>query len=251
VSEHGKAGAPAAEGAPVARSPIAPAPPVLVQAGWEVSGCRSDAPLTITDCTPLAKVQLKAPWNGGTAKALGVPFGRAGRVSADFFPGGTHPPGPPLGRDDPPEPPRDGPAGGWLAVGSGPREWLVLAPPGTAAQVAGWLTALAADAAPEEFASVTDLTHGRALMRITGPDAADLLARLCGADLHDDMAPDGAALRAPVAGVATDIVRDDRAGVPSYLLHCERSSGQYLFGALAGAGEPFGVGVDGFRLPGI
>jgi heterotetrameric sarcosine oxidase gamma subunit len=117
--------------------------------------------------------------------------------------------------------------------------------------VAGWLTTLAADAAPEEFASVTDLTHGRALMRITGPDAAGLLARLCGADLHDEMAPDGAALRAPVAGVATDIVRDDRAGVPSYLLHCERSSGQYLFGALADAGEPFGIGVDGFRLPGI
>jgi len=224
VSEHGKAGAPAAEGTPVARSPIAPVPPILVQAGWEVSGCRSDAPLTITDCTPLAKVQLKAPWNGGAAKALGVPFGRAER---------------------------DGPDGDWLAVGSGPREWLVLAPPGTAAQVAGWLTTLAADAAPEEFASVTDLTHGRALMRITGLDAADLLARLCGADLHDEMAPDGAALRAPVAGVATDIVRDDRTGVPSYLLHCERSSGQYLFGALADAGEPLGIGVDGFRLPGI
>jgi len=136
-------------------------------------------------------------------------------------------------------------------VGSGPGEWFVLAPPGTAAQVAEWLTTLAADAAPEEFASVTDLTHGRALMRITGPDAADLLARLCGADLHDDMAPDGAALRSAVAGVATDIVRDDRGGVPSYLLHCERSSGQYLFGALVSAGESLGIGVDGFRLPGI
>ncbi len=220
------ADAPAAEGAPVARSPIAPAPPVLVRAGWEVSGCRSDAPLTITDCTPLAKVQLKAPWNGGAAKALGVPFGRAGR---------------------------DGPDGDWLAVGSGPREWLVLAPPGAAAAaaVASWLDTVAADSAPEEFVSVVDLTHGRALMRITGPDAAELMARLCGADLHDDMAPDGAALRAPVAGVATDIIRDDRAGVPSYLLHCERSSGQYLFGALVSAGESLGIGVDGFRLPGI
>ena len=86
----------------VARSPIAPAPPVRVEAGWEVSGCRSDAALTITDCTPLAKVHLRAPWNGAMAKALGVPFGRAAR--------------------DP-----DGP---WLVVGSGPGEWLVLAPPG-------------------------------------------------------------------------------------------------------------------------
>jgi heterotetrameric sarcosine oxidase gamma subunit len=202
---------------------------VRVEAGWEVSGCRSDAALTITDCTPLAKVHLRAPWNGAMAKALGVPFGRAGRDGA----------GP------------DGLDGAWLVVGSGPGEWFVLAPPGAAAAAAGWLGTMAADSAPEEFVSVVDLTHGRALVRITGPDAADMLARLCGADLDDDMAPDGAALRSAAAGVATDIVRDDRAGVPSYLLHCERSSGQYLFGALVSAGESLGVGVDGFRLPGI
>jgi heterotetrameric sarcosine oxidase gamma subunit len=234
-----------ADGVAVARSPIAPAPPVRVEAGWEVSGARSDAALTITDCTPLAKVHLRAPWNGAMAKALGVPFGRCGREDADPGSAGS-------GGDDPPAPPRN-PDGGWLVVGSSPGEWLVLGPPGAAAAaaVAGWLGTVAADSAPEEFVSVVDLTHGRALMRITGPDAAELMARLCGADLHDDMAPDGAALRAPVAGVATDIIRDDRAGVPSYLLHCERSSGQYLFGALVSAGESLGIGVDGFRLPGI
>ena len=218
---------------PVSSSPIAPAPPVRVEAGWEVSGCRSEAALTITDCTPLAKVHLRAPWNGAMAKALGVPFGRAGR---DIEDGASQ-------------------DGAWLVVGSGPGEWFVLVPPDAAAAAAGWLGTVAADSAPEEFVSVVDLTHGRALMRITGPDAADLLARLCGADLHDDMAPDGAALRSAVAGVATDIIRDDivhdGAGVPSYLLHCERSSGQYLFGALVSAGESLGIGVDGFRLPGI
>jgi len=225
VSEHPST----AEAAPVARSPIAPAPPVKVEAGWEVSGRRSDAPLTITDHTPLAKVQLRAPWTGAMAKALGVPFGRAARETAAL----------------------DGRNGAWLVAGSGPGEWLVLAPPGAAAAVAGWLAAMAADAAGEEFVSMVDLTHGRALVRITGPDAAGLLARLCGADLHDDMAPDGAALRSAVAGVATDIIRDDQATVPSYLLHCERSSGQYLFGALVSAGQELGIGVDGFRLPGI
>ena len=215
---------------PLSRSPIAPAPPVRVEAGWEVSGSCSDAALTITDCTPLAKVHLRAPWNGAMAKALGVPFGRAGREGG-------------------------GPDEAWLVVGSGPGEWLVLAPPGAAAAVTDWLGTMATDSAPEEFVSVVDLTHGRALMRITGPDAADLLARLCGTDLEDDMAPDGAALRSAVAGVATDIIRDDivhdGAGVPSYLLHCERSSGQYLFGALVSAGQELGIGVDGFRLPGI
>jgi len=221
---------------PVSRSPIAPAPPVRVEAGWEVSGCRSEAALTITDCTPLAKVHLRAPWNGAMAKALGVPFGRADRDGASQ-----------VGAS------QDGASqdGGWLVVGSGPGEWLVLAPPGAAAAVADWLATVAADAAGDEFVSMTDLTHGRALVRITGPDAAGLLARLCGTDLEDDMAPDGAALRSAVAGVATDIIRDDRAAVPSYLLHCERSSGQYLFGALVSAGESFGIGVDGFRQPGI
>jgi len=226
---------------PVSRSPIAPAPPVRVEAGWEVSGGRSEAALTITDCTPLAKVHLRAPWNGAMAKALGVPFGRADREGGGLD--GASQDGAS----------QDGASqdGAWLVVGSGPGEWLVLAPPGAAAAVADWLATVAADAAGDEFVSMTDLTHGRALVRVTGPDAADLLARLCGADMHDDMAPDGAALRSAVAGVATDVIRDDQAAVPSYLLHCERSSGQYLFGALVSAGESFGIGVDGFRQPGI
>jgi len=232
-------GTAAPDGTAVARSPIAPAPPVRVEAGWEVSGCRSDAPLTIADHTPLAKIHVRAPWNGAMAKALGVPFGRAGREA----PGRDAPGGDSSGPDE-----------SWLVVGSGPGEWFVFAPPGAAAQASGWLGAMAADSAGEEFVSVVDLTHGRALVRIAGQDAAELLALLCGADLHDDMAPDGAALRSAVAGVATDIIRDDRAGeagVPSYLLHCERSSGQYLFDALVSAGETLGIGVEGFRLPGI
>lgn len=205
----------------IARSPIAPPAPVRVEAGWEVSGCRSDAALTITDCTPLTKVHVRAPWNGAMAKALGVPFGLAAREN------------------------------GWLVVGSGPGEWLVLAPPRTAEHVAGRLTETAAGSAPEEFVSVIDLTHGRALVRVTGEDAPDLLALLCGVDLDGDMTPDGAAFRSGLAGVATDVIRDDRDGTRSYLLHCERSSGQYLFDSLVGAGESLGIGVDGFTAPGI
>jgi heterotetrameric sarcosine oxidase gamma subunit len=191
-----------------------------VVAGWEVSAARSDAALTITDSTPLAKVQVKAPWNGALAKTLGVPFGRASWDAGE------------------------------LVIGSGPGQWLVLAPPGAGAGVARRLEGIAAESAPGEFVSVTDLTHGRALVRITGERVTDLLARLCPADLHDDMAPDGAAFRTAVAGLATDLVRDDRAGSMSYLLHCERSSGQYLFDALLAAGESFGIGVAGFEPPG-
>ena len=191
--------------APVARSPIAPAEPVTIVGGWEVSAVRADgAGLTLTDCTPLAKVAVASR----SAELRGIRFGRAAR------------------EED-----------GTLVVGSGPGEWLLIGPPGRAA-------ALAAQAGPD--ATWVDLTHGRALVRLTGPDATDVLARLCSADLHDDLVPDGAALRT-VAAVATDIIRDDAGGVRSYLLHCERSVGQYLFDALLQAGAGYGLAVDGFR----
>jgi len=43
---------------------------------------------------------------------------------------------------------------------------------------------------------------------------------------------------------------DDRHGVPCYLLHGERSSGQYSSGTLVGAGESLGIGIDGFSATG-
>jgi sarcosine oxidase subunit alpha len=42
-------------------------------------------------------------------------------------------------------------------------------------------------------------------------------------------------------------IRDDAGGTRSYLLHCERSVGQYLFDALLKAGAEYGLTVDGLR----
>jgi heterotetrameric sarcosine oxidase gamma subunit len=207
-----------AERAPVARSPIAPAPPTTVEHGWEVSARRSAAEPKITDLTPLAKVLVLAPTDGELSRALGVPFGRAARD-----PRGT------------------------LVVGSGPGEWLLLAPPGTAPEVAGRIKG----ASWEGLVSVFDASHGRALVRITGPRTPDLLAKVCAIDFADEATPEGAALRSSVAKLVTDVVRDDLGGLRSYLLHCERASGQYLFDALMDAGDEFGIGVDGFVGPGI
>jgi heterotetrameric sarcosine oxidase gamma subunit len=201
---------------PVARSPIAPAEPVTVVAGWEVSAVRAASPdLTLTDCTPLAKVALAAR----RAEVYGVRFGRAARDQA-----------------------------GTLVVGSGPGEWLLIGPPGQAPALSAGLEHLVGPDAPEDGATWVDLTHGRALVRLTGDRAADVLAKLSAIDLSDDLVPDGAALRTAVAAVATDVIRDDTGGTRSYLLHCERSVGQYLFDAIVQAGAEFGIGVDGFRL---
>ncbi len=214
-----------ADFAPVARSPIAPAPQEVVVDGWAVSGRRSEAGLTLTDSTPLAKVAVKAAGGGPMAEILGVGFGRAAVKAWDVA----------CGRGD------------VLLVGSGPGEWLVLAAPGQHAPVVDWLENIAALA--DELVTVIDVTHGRALVRLTGARAPDLLAKECGVDLDDAVCPDGAALRSAVAGVATDLVRDDLSGTRSYLLHCERSSGQYLFDTLLDAGAEFGVEANGFVTP--
>jgi heterotetrameric sarcosine oxidase gamma subunit len=211
------------QGAALARSAIAPAPPVVALAGWAVSGRRKvgrdGTGQIISDWSPLTKVQVRGPAAGRAAAALGVGFGRAARN--------------PVGK---------------LVVGSGPGEWLLLAAPGLADAVQDELAELAARADGEHVTWV-DLTHGRALIRLTGPRCDALLALLCGIDLAEDVTPDGAAFRTAVAAVATDVIRDDLAGVRSYLLHCERSSGQYLFGALLQAGAEFGLEIDGFTLP--
>ena len=205
------------ERTPIARSPIAPVPPTTIEYGWEVSARRSAADLKISDCTPLAKVLVLASTDGEIARALGVPFGRAAR--------GAH---------------------GTLVVGSGPGEWLLLATPGTSAAVAGRVEQVQ----DEGLISVFDATHGRALLRVTGSRAPDLLAKVCAIDFSEAVTPNGAAFRSSVAKLVTDVVRDDVDGEISYLLHCERSSGQYLFDALIHAGEEYDIEVDGFVDPG-
>lgn len=206
---------------PLARSPIPPRRPVTVTAGWEVSGCRASGDLTLTDCTALAKVLIRAPVAGHLAGELAVPFGRAARDQA-----------------------------GILVVGSGPGEWLLIAPPGQATDLVARFETVGTQV-PSETVSVMDLTHGRALMRLTGIRAAEVMAVVCGIDLSDAITPNGAAFRTSVAALATDVIRDDRAGIRSYLLHCERSSGLYLFDSMLSAGRDIGIEIDGFTTPGI
>nr|MDQ3578117.1 hypothetical protein [Actinomycetota bacterium] len=171
--------------------------------GTEVQAC-------IYDLSGLTKFGVRAVPDGSVARALGTDFARTTR---------------------------DADAG--LIVGSGPGEWLVLVDQAAAAGVRDRLESQARSS--DTLASVVDLTHGRALLRLAGPRSSDLLAKVCGIDFSDDITPDGSALRTSVAKLVTDIVRDDQDGVPSYLLHCERSSGSYLFHALVDAGTEFGI----------
>jgi sarcosine oxidase subunit alpha len=184
-----------------------PAAPASPIAGRAVPA-PAGAALTLADASSPAKTLVRAAAHGPVQTALGTGFGRTVR---------------------------DG--DGSLVIGSGPGEWLLLGAP--AGAVSERLAGL------EELVSAVDVTHGRAMLRLSGERAPDLLAKVCAIDLSDDVTPDGAALRTSVARLVTDLVRDDQDGTVSYLLHCERSSGQYLWEALLDAGAEFEMSVDG------
>lgn len=91
---------------------------------------------------------------------------------------------------------------------------------------------------------VVDLTHVRSMFRLTGGRAADLMNRLCGLDFSDGMFPNGAAARTSFAGVATEIVRDDRDETPSYLLLPSSSFSVYIREVVEDAGAELGLEVS-------
>jgi heterotetrameric sarcosine oxidase gamma subunit len=217
------------EKGPIARSPISPAPPVTVVAGWETSAKPSTASLRLTDCTPCGKLLVRTGIRSATAHALGVNQGRA--------------------RSD---------GSGRLVAGIGYEEWLIIGPSGVT------LPALATDGSDgtPELVTIVDLTHARALLRMVGADSAKVMAKLCGIDFGDKATPDNTALRTSMAGLVAEIIRSDLTNRPGgaagsdaasrcYLVLCERSAAQYLFNVLLDAGQEFGIDIEGFGVSGL
>lgn len=164
------------------------------------------AELTLTDCSPMAKLLIHADPAGALANRLNVPFGRSRRD------------------DD-----------GTLILRVLPAQWLLIGDSVRGPElVEHWQVAAAGT---DEFVSVLDVTSGRSLMRLTGEMSPALLAKVCALDL--ETAPDGSALRSSVAKVNAEVVRDDAAGRRSYLLACDRSYGRYLTAAIIDAGAEF------------
>jgi heterotetrameric sarcosine oxidase gamma subunit len=208
---------------PLARSPLPMGAPAGVVGGWQVGVAEAaEDRLTLADRSPLAKVLVRAALDGPTAEHL-VARGRAARD-----------------------------ADGTLVCGIGPGEWLLLAPPGSAAGLVDRWDETAAGSAGDrkpdgngELVSAIDVTSARALLRLTGDQAVDLLATVCGVDFDDRVTPNGCAFRTSVAKVTAEVVRDDTHH-RSYLLACDSSYGRYLHGALLDAGAAFGIEATGF-----
>jgi heterotetrameric sarcosine oxidase gamma subunit len=210
------------ERSPIARSPLKQMPPVTMVAGWEVSARQSTSLLRLIDCTPYTKILVRAGMTSPWAQTLGVGRGRVMSRS------------------------------GALIAGIGYEEWLLLTPPGEPPY------SLAAETGNGAMPlTKVDITHARAMIRITGTDSAKVLSKLCGIDFRDAATPDDTALRSSVARIVTEIMRHDAvqstaaseqspaAASRSYLLLCDRSAGQYLFDSLLDAGREYGIEVDG------
>jgi heterotetrameric sarcosine oxidase gamma subunit len=196
----------------IARSPIRQRPPVAEHASWEVSRASSNAPLRLADLTPFAKILIRADPASAAAGVLACEFGHSRRA-----------------------------ASGELVIGSGPGEWLLLAPASTRPPFAAQLSP-----GEGEFLTIIDAAHGRVVLRLTGADAARTLEKVCAIDLSDKATPNRAAFRSSVARLACLVVRDDLDGVRSYLICSDRSSGQYLFDTLADAGAEYSLEQDGY-----
>lgn len=167
----------------------------------------SDAELALRDLSATHKTLIRADIDSLTAADLGASFGQSRTADGVFI------------------------------AGSRPGEWLLF---GLSDQVSSVLSSVD----DSGHCSVIDFTHGRALFRLTGAASAGVLEKLCSIDWADAMMPDGAVVSASVAKVGCDIVRQDEAGVRSYLILSDRSSAQYLFDAILDAGAEFNMAVQ-------
>lgn len=95
----------------------------------------------------------------------------------------------------------------------------------------GELTVISERTMPE---SAVDLTHVRAVIRISGPKARDSLMRLTPLDVTADMFPAGSASRTLVAGITTEIVHD---AADTFLLITSRSFAGSLWHSIEFATE--------------
>lgn len=80
----------------------------------------------------------------------------------------------------------------------------------------------------EYFAHATDLTHGKAIFKLTGVSGKELLSKICGLDFEERRFPNLHAAQTSAAKIKTLIVRADQGNVLTYYLHVERSLGQYF-----------------------
>lgn len=87
------------------------------------------------------------------------------------------------------------------------------------------------------FAHATDFTHGKAILRLVGAAAPEMLPKICGLDFHDTVFPNMHVAQTSAAKIKTLIARYDESDAPAYFLHVDRPYGQYFWEVVWDAGR--------------
>lgn len=117
---------------------------------------------------------------------------------------------------------------GLIVTGPAPGEWTVVAPASSPTDPTPTVTL--ADAVGRTGVHVDERTHGTYVLHLDGEAAADVLSRLCRADLRA-LGRGGASLRTQVAGVVVELVTPPSLGA-GVLLVGSRSTGRWMWDEL-------------------
>ena len=98
-----------------------------------------------------------------------------------------------------------------------------------------------ASAKSEPFVTVTDITHGRAEIRVIGPNSQALLSKLCGLDFHSSAFPNKTAKQSSLAKTTQLIIRRDIGELPTFSIIGTQSLGPYVWDTMMEAGKEFGL----------
>lgn len=88
--------------------------------------------------------------------------------------------------------------------------------------------------------TLTDITHGRAVMTLAGLRARDVLPKVCGLDFADAKFANHFAAQTSLAKVRTLIIRLDSADMPVFYLIVDRSLAAYVWDVVFDATQEFG-----------
>jgi sarcosine oxidase subunit gamma len=132
--------------------------------------------------------------------------------------------------------------GDLVALWLGPDAWLMTCPPDALAGHAGSLCKALSDV----HAAVTDVSDGRVALRLSGPNARDVLAKGCPLDLHPRAFATGSCAQSLLAkaSVLIHLLGDDAQRGPTFDVYVARSFAHYLFAWLEDAGREYGVQVE-------
>jgi heterotetrameric sarcosine oxidase gamma subunit len=135
-----------------------------------------------------------------------------------------------------PEAPDAAGKGDVVAFQVAPRRWWLVTP-----AVERELDAALADALARR-AAVTDLSHARTLLRLSGPASRSTLEKLCRIDLHPQAFPPGRIAQTPLGQIAALIHAIDDA--PTFDLYLPRSLARSATISLIEAATEFGLALD-------